>query len=789
MHSVKIYLFIIFSLLFLRILIAQDKVSNVLHNSFIWAPYDTSGNSDIHVVFRKSIEVTNMPAKAIINIFAYNRFTLYINGRYITRGPVRFENKQPEYCFEDITPYLKKGKNSFAIIVHRYEHNGRIMNHMPGFTALIQIIDKKGNRQFFNTNESWKVAKDETFLSRTSNWSSIRENIDARKMPSNYIGPNFNDDYWVNAIKLHTNDWSQLYKQEIPSLRETEIKGLSINGKLLSDLLPLQMNSGDSIMINLPGYAQAYFSFNMNASENTDIIFGDTNGLFNNTYQAYKGNQTYTTDDTYASMGFYIKVKSGYVKFNNIRVVERLYPFKQIGKFECNDTSLNHLYRMLTRSLQILSEDAYVDCAERERVEWMDDDPPAFDVTRIAMMGPDLDGKKMYSDARLLKSLLRRTALTLTPDGRIKAHTSSDRWDIHGYMEDRACDWVEGIRRYYESTGDKQLVIELWKPLMKQLEWFLLHRTNLGLIKAREWVIWGNPMGYQTCEGTALNAFVYKSLKDGAFLGSEIGRYQDADYLKSASKELYTAINKYLWDADKGTYLAGHFDNDSITKLSLSARKSKLTFKDGYVEPTFEAALFALDQELVPDDRKESVKGYLMQNRNGNYTIMAYYYLFKQMYNENKLSMDMEVLDIMREKWRLMLNSKWQVSSESFGVGFNAHIYGIFPPYFLSSYVLGIRLDGPVWNKRLIIEPHLGNLKMASGKVLTEFGPVPITWKKERETLKFTFTIPKGVKGSLQFPCYKEFKKVIINGKVNYYNPKNKHPIFLQPGSYYGQLN
>jgi len=789
MYTVKIYLFIIFSFLFLQLLTAQDKVSNVLHKSFIWAPYDTSGNGDLHVVFRKSIEVANIPAKAVINLFAYNRFTVYINGRYITRGPVRFENKQPEYCFEDITPYLKKGKNSFAIIVHRYEHNGRIMNHMPGFTALIKVIDKKGKCQFFPTNESWKVAKDETFMRRASNWSSIRENIDARKMSSNYLEPNFNDDNWVNAIPLLTKDWSPLYKQAIPSLRETEIKGLSIHGKLLSDLLPLQMNAGDSIMINLPVYTQAYFSFNMNASENAAILFGDKNGLFNNTYQAYKGNQIYTTDDTYANMGFYIKVKSGNVMFNKIRVVERLYPFKQIGKFECNDTTLNHLYSMLTRSLQILSEDAYVDCAERERVEWMDDDPPAFDITRVAMMGPDLDGKKMYSDARLLQSLLRRTALTLTPDGRIKAHTSSDRWDIHGYMEDRACDWIEGIRRYYESTGDKELVIELWKPMMSQLQWFLNHRTNLGLVKAREWVIWGNPMGYQTCEGTALNAFVYKALKDAAFLGNEIGKYQDADYLKYASKELYTAINKYLWDEEKETYFAGHFENDSIAKISLSARKIKLTFKNGYVEPTFEAALFALDQEIVPDDRKERVKRYLMQNRNGNYTIMAYYYLFKQMFHENKETMDREVLDIMRAKWRPMLNSIWQVSSEGFGVGFNAHIYGIFPPYFLSSYVLGIRLDGPVWNKRLIIEPHLGNLKMASGKVVTEFGPVPVTWKKEGATLQFTFTIPKGVKASLQFPSYKGVNKVIINGKVNDYNLKNTHPFILQAGTYSGLLN
>ena len=85
------------------------------------------------------------------------------------------------------------------------------------------------------------------------------------------------------------------------------------------------------------------------------------------------------------------------------------------------------------------------------------DDPPAFDITRTALAGPSDDGKKVYADARLLGAMLRRTALTVQPEGWVKAHTCSDRFDIHAKMEDRACDWVQGARRYYESTGDTAL--------------------------------------------------------------------------------------------------------------------------------------------------------------------------------------------------------------------------------------------------------------------------------------------------------------------------------------------
>src|SRR5438309_845293 len=141
-------------------------------------------------------------------------------------------------------------------------------------------------------------------------------------------------------------------------------------------------------------------------------------------------------------------VKSGRVTIIGFKLIERLYPFDLVGSFKSNDAYLNKLWAMCARSCQVLSEDSYADCADRERVEWMDNDPLAFDVTRTAMAAPGTDGKLVYSDPRLLGEMVRRTALTLQPEGWVKAHTCSDRYDIHAKMEDRACDWLAGARRY-----------------------------------------------------------------------------------------------------------------------------------------------------------------------------------------------------------------------------------------------------------------------------------------------------------------------------------------------------
>jgi hypothetical protein len=76
----------------------------------------------------------------------------------------------------------------------------------------------------------------------------------------------------------------------------------------------------------------------------------------------------------------------------------------------------------------------------------------------------------------------------------------------------------------------------------------------------------------------------------------------------------------------------------------------------------------------------------------------------------------------------------------------------MFPAYFLSSYVLGVRLDGPVQNKTLLIEPRLGALTKAAGTVATEFGSVPVSWEKVGEEWSFSAGVPAGIKTHLRLP-------------------------------------
>ncbi|MEO8615152.1 MAG: alpha-L-rhamnosidase C-terminal domain-containing protein, partial [Luteolibacter sp.] len=403
-------------------------------------------------------------------------------------------------------------------------------------------------------------------------------------------------------------------------------------------------------------------------------------------------------------------------------------------------------------------------------------DPPAFDVTRTAFSAPGPDGKPIYADARLLGEMLRRTALSVQPEGWVKAHTASDRYDIHAKMEDRACDWVQGARRYHESTGDLALIREIWPVIVRQMDYFLERRSARGLVIGREWVIWGNPLGYQTSEGAGLNAFVYKALVDAAYLGNALGHKDPAARFAQAAKDLSSAYNRLLWDEEHGTYYSGYetpkeelppgVDNENQKFPSDWRMPPKpAMLENRLLASSVYPALFALDQEIVPPERRARVTRYLLAQPDPKPRIMFNYYYWKQLYAANEPARDRFILDTMRQKWKTMAESPWQTTWEEFGEGSKAHCYGMFPGYFLSAYVLGVRPELPISRKRLLIEPHLGDLTSAEGIVVTEHGPVPVSWKIENGSIRFHIEIPAGVTTTLRVPKPGAGGKLILAGK------------------------
>ena len=744
--------------------IEQDMVGKGLQSSFIWAdlPKEKKG---IAIGFRKTFDLPTKPSSAVLHLFADARYILWVNGSYVDRGPARFQPNGPEYDSIDIVKFLHPGKNAVVLLVVGNLSGGKVMWHEPGLTASLEIDGKT----LWVTDDKWQWSDGTRFRAAGASWANLGETeVDARIEDGDWTQADYNDTKWKKAVQIASKSWGPLTARRIPMLRETPVPFRLATGVSL----PVILKAGEKLEFTTDRIVQAYPIISFEARAGTEITI-EPFGLH---YIAKEGKQTHFTIDTRGFAKGAIIIQSGRATITDLRLMERLYPFDRLGSFHSNDEFLNKLWEMCARACEVLSEDSYVDCADRERVEWMDDTPPGYDITRTTMAAAGSDGKLVYGDPRLLKELIRRTALTLQPDGWVKAHTCSDRYDIHAKMEDRTCDWIEGVRLYAEATGDTATIKEVWPAIVTQMDYFLKHRTERGLVRARDWVVWGNPVGYLTGEGTTLNAFVYRALEDASKLGSLIGEKADSERFAKAASDLKQAINTVLWDETTGTYSAGYFTDDDIVGSTImhpakdvtDPIKKKLTLlrTNNFVVPTIYSSIFTLDRGVVPPDRRARViQAMLTQDAKIKAQVMLYYYLAKQLYALDEQKHDLSVLDILREKWQPMVASPWQCSWEGFGGGSKAHIYGMYPGYFLSAYILGIRRDAPVASHEILIEPHLADLTEAEGTVVTDFGPVPVAWKRAGETLEFSFIVPVGVKARLRLPAMAGTSKTLLNGK------------------------
>ena len=783
-------LFFVHSLLLASVCHGQQQNVNQgssIQSSMIWSSAEPDGKQ-AYVAFRKHFDLTEESSPALLQLFADSRYMLWINGQYVLRGPCRFNPKRPEYDIIDIQSFIKTGNNVIVVLVHNYGSaiNGRIMKHVPGLTAMLEISGK----EIFRTDPTWRYNDHTGYLPSPESWNTVPDVIDGRIDKGEWILADFNDSSWPFARAIDGSQWGRMYPREIPLPKETELHDLKLlpSGQLLSTALPVQLSAGQEILVDFGCMAMAYTVMDLDADAGSKLTMkyalryqdGKPAEMYGigNVYTAGAGRQGFITTDQWGSHYMLVKCESGRVNILGLKIIDRRYPFERIGRFRCNDKMFNDLWNMAVNTIEITSDDGYGSDA-RERDEWLQDPAePNFITTRVALAGPGQGGQKIFSDPRLLKNLLRHAAQSQLSDGQILATFPTDRGpeDCHYVIEDYACQWIEALRICYDATGDKEFLTEMRPALVAQLNWFLSHLTPRGLLLAREYTSFDNPLAYITCEGATMNAFFYQSLTDSDYLLLVLGDKEQAVVYSKAGKALKSAFNSQFWNKTEGAFNSA-FIGDTV------------------YGPTSHAQLMALDRGLVPENRKESVRKWFLANyknpgmnhvctnpdfkkmidqKAGVNMPVVYYWVFQELYRMNTPLMDLEVIQELRRRWTPMvkflfnsgtlaesfMNEKGEGSTEA------CHNYGAVPAYFLSSYILGVRLDRPVSEKKLLIEPRLGDLTFAEGIVVTEFGAVPVSWKKgdDGKSIVFNLTIPEGVTGTIHFPKLSEKTTLLMNG-------------------------
>ncbi|MBX3735556.1 MAG: family 78 glycoside hydrolase catalytic domain [Candidatus Didemnitutus sp.] len=199
---------------------------------WIWTP-EPVWAANAFVRFRRELDLES-PAGVRIELTADARYWLWVNGVFVGAGPARGWPEHWSYDRHELTPHLRRGRNTIAVLVNHWRSgNFQYLAAPPGFTARVLGSD---DALLDVTGPHWKTARAVTESGHTPRISvqlGFEEHHDARA-EDGWRSTGFSAAHWRRAVpastavrKLEPRDIAHLTGETVPAqtvLREEEVR-------------------------------------------------------------------------------------------------------------------------------------------------------------------------------------------------------------------------------------------------------------------------------------------------------------------------------------------------------------------------------------------------------------------------------------------------------------------------------------------------------------------------------------------------------------------------------------
>ncbi|MBR4393803.1 MAG: hypothetical protein IKT07_07210, partial [Oscillospiraceae bacterium] len=176
-----------------------------------WTPED---RLDARIVyFRKSFSPEELPSSRQIRITADSRYKLYVNGRFVQKGPQKpLDLKEWFVDTAELTPYLQPGKNVIAVEVLRYpapNHSSAAPNSNDSLLRTeiphLYVEDAvPGTQPALEGRRGWKcrVAREVRIVSEDAQPAPIhvQEDVAASAELAGWKTAAYDDSSWTDAV-------------------------------------------------------------------------------------------------------------------------------------------------------------------------------------------------------------------------------------------------------------------------------------------------------------------------------------------------------------------------------------------------------------------------------------------------------------------------------------------------------------------------------------------------------------------------------------------------------------
>ncbi|MFA6129093.1 MAG: family 78 glycoside hydrolase catalytic domain [Bacteroidales bacterium] len=738
-----------------------------------------------YLLVRKTINLNQNIDSVTAYISAYAVADIYINGQLVDRCPINCDPEYQVYEKFDLTRFFHPGENIISAIVYNF---GIGMHHRinarGGFFFQGKAVLADHSVMEMNSDGSWLVSTNHGWERDTElrtgsgegapNLIGFIEKFDAREVPEEWQLSGFDDSHWEKAYVIGTpplKPWNQIVLVQRPTLfREMvyPVDRWEVNGWVVYDFG--QEVTGVPVI-------------GLSAGEDgTDITIGTAERLFpdrtadfkrrvryEDHYITRKGDQQWSpfTWRGFRYLTFPVDLE---IKILDIAAVNRHYAVQDEGSFECSDPLLNRIWNAGRFTLNLCSQDTYMDTPWREQTQYIAGDSRYLQ--KYAFYASGLSSEFLTRYNILSGAWSQRWAT----DGSIRSRYPTD-WLIgegtSGYLVDYELEWVIMLGEYYQYFGNKDLILQVYPNLIKLMGKFetLIGKEHGVLSGVPGWIVLDHPDTYpmdQQKEITALNCLYYGALRQASRLAKAV--VSDPDQSKiwdSEAAELKQNIKKWFWSADRKLYA------DSYGSKHCSQQTQ----------------VYALLYGLVDEADKSWSVSYIKDQGRASEMSFAYYVVYSLFDQEDKYA-----LEYIRKYWgdQMKLASfnggwqeGWNVEEWTGDIGSTSHAWCSGPTALLPQKVLGVEpvitVSTTAWSE-FRIAPHTGDLKWAKGVVSSPAGIIHVSWTRTGQLFELNAEVPEGTRALISVPG----ENIMVNGKpvneiagIEIVNKELKHLEFI----------
>lgn len=456
------------------------------------------------------------------------------------------------------------------------------------------------------TDERWRALAGDAWAPGPPSFEDgtgfLRELVDARRLPAGWTEPEFDDAAWARAEPIDPRNDGYLGVQEPPSdpfgrLPPRPVPQLSgdVRRPLETTLTPVAAASPaveDPVAqvladqraavvsrrvaptaggpVEIPGGTHLVaFDFGETvagtvrldveapAGARIDVALGeevDDDGLLvaahahaGLRYTARGAGDGYESFDPLGGRHAVAAVRAAGAVRLRVTVRERLFPRARnpLAPFRCSDELLNEVFAIGLRTVELCSQDAYIDCPTREARAWTGD----FVVHQSVHLATAEDWSlarwhPVLADAPRSDGMLPMAVCSNLGGGPLEG----------SYIPDWALHWVRGVRNLMRYAGDRELVASLLIGCERVLRWFAPCRGPDGLLaEVPGWVLIDWSAVPVAGTSAALNALWARALRDVEEIAEWLGDGHRAAWARSLRDDVAAGFEAF-WDPQRALY-------------------------------------------------------------------------------------------------------------------------------------------------------------------------------------------------------------------------------------------